>query len=257
MKKTFILRFKPNTVDSFAILRNIAYIYKSLGEAKREYLSAVQIEGAVGSGDRMIAEITADNLQDFLELINALPAINRTNVRAYDVRGLLLKTYAFSLPPNGFKGVALRKLLPKLVKGVIVVDSALTGDTVSSLKNYAKNKQMAQSLLPLSPVSRKVNAIAFNTASAQTNVLTLVNGSDKEARVRLSLYPKIANVDMGQYFNAPFIMKPFTIVKINLNALVGGNAKGQAFIGADQPNVVYAQVVRTSLEDLTVKYAAR
>ena len=241
MAQVGLVEWVPNDERNSLQLRNVRSFYSA--NLKR-VISALQLEGAIGSGELLSVPVDTRATSAVLELSNTLNESVKVVVSFYAGDGeQARKPVTYKLRPHATHHLIVDRILIN-TEGIATIKASKRESVVVTAMQYRRTGsygiQSAYGLKATEAIGVVMRG-SYNTFLRQGCRLLLTNPtvSPVETTVNISLYDG-SNLLSGLHLSVP----AHGLYDYNLCAQVSANKYGVVSVIVDKPNSIYANVLR-------------
>ena len=238
-----IVKWQPDNSDVPFSLRNVRYFYDNPG-GQNTFVTAFQLEGMVGSGERLTAPLDTTTGSSILEIANTTEASQIIAVKIYNSTGTLLDSQSVNLPAFGSAHIITDSILDN-AKGIATIEGRAVSGVIAVVMQYARTSTAGIDYLYGIQAREALGDVlrgSYNTFLGQGCRLLLVNPAE---------FAATANVRMVRFDGEvvlPGMDMPIPghgMVDYNLCANDDADVYGVVTVQPSTANTIVAHVVRT------------
>jgi hypothetical protein len=242
-----MVQWSPNDVNARFQVRNVRYLYNNPGTSDR-FDSAVQISGAKGSGEPLVAPLDTSFGTAVLEVANTRSSSTSVSVIIYSSSGTALSTKNYTLPAKGSIHIVADTVLNGDV-GSALVDAAATGGVIVNSLHYGRTTSGGINFIYETSGIQTLGSVlrgSYNTYLGQECDLYLMNSSASAQTAAITMTRSDGTVVLNGEVQA---LPAHGTLRYDLCAQDQANNYGVLMVQPSTTNSVAAYVVRKGAND--------
>ena len=243
-----IVRWVPESNTAKFQVRNVRYFYDN-AEGVESFSTAFELEGALATGERIVAPLDTRQASSIVELANTMPNAVTAEVTVYHAQGgQPLYSGSIKLGPYASYHLIMDQLLSG-AEGIVVVDSKTANSIIATVMQYGRTPELGLQYMYGVQAKTTHGVVlkgSYNTYLQQGCDLLLVNPSEIEQKALIIM----------ERYDGTLPIEPYTVnvpshgmLNENICSKEVVNKYGVVSVEPEIPNSLYGLVVRKGYQD--------
>lgn len=241
-----LVRWVPKDSSSQFQLRNVRYLYNNSGLTST-FDTAFQLEGTVGSGEKLVAPLVGSSGSAIVEISNVLNEKIEVELKLYSAAGVLLDSKNLALKSRStYHYIADSYLAGQL--GVVSLQGSKKSSVLATVMQYGRDESAGIKFMYGIKAKETLGSVlrsSYNSYLGQSCSLLLVNSTNDQQTAMLSMVRSDGTVVVD---SQSVEVAGNGITDVNLCSYDPSDAYGVVTIQVE-PNVISGSVVRIGAED--------